>query len=103
MEHPKHPKNIHEILAKFPKARRIKANEWQVPCPLPGHNTPDGHATITDAGDKALFYCFNVHQDKFYQGICDYIGFSSLKYQDKGYKSNRKGRICPRKVTPRTS
>ena len=21
-----------------------------------------------------MFYCFNVHQDKFYQGICDYIG-----------------------------
>ncbi|WP_332445400.1 hypothetical protein [Dehalococcoides mccartyi] len=93
MGQPKHPKNIHEILAKFPKARRIKANEWQVPCPLPGHNTPDGHATITDAGDKALFYCFNVHQDKFYQGICDYIGFSSLKYQDNGYKFNRKERI----------
>ena len=87
MEHPEHPENVHEILANFPKVKRIKANEWQIPCPLPGHSTPDGHATVTDAGDRALFYCFNTHQDKFYKEFCNHLGFSSLKYSTNRHKS----------------
>jgi hypothetical protein len=93
MEHPEHPENVHEILANFPKVKRIKANEWQIPCPLPGHSTPDGHATVTDAGDKALFYCFNLHQDKFYKEFCNHLGFSSLKYSDNGHEPTAKVKI----------
>jgi hypothetical protein len=49
------PRDIQEILSKFPHTKQLKPDEWSIPCPL-GHKTPNGHATLKDAGDKALFH-----------------------------------------------
>lgn len=77
------PHNIGEVLNKLAHAHKVSGG-WQADCPCPGHDTPQKHLSIKDAGDKSLVMCFGSHT---YEDICQALGYDSLTY-------------TPTKVTP---
>jgi putative DNA primase/helicase len=70
------PSNIGEILNKLSHVKK-SADGWTADCPVPGHDSPAGHLSVKDAGDKALVTCFNSHS---YNQICKALGYDSLTY-----------------------
>ena len=75
------PQNFQEILSKFPDAKQ-SGGGWIASCPLPGHETPDGHITLMDAGDKVLITCQGGKHT--YNDFCAAWGYDSLAYSDNG-------------------
>jgi len=75
------PRNFNDVLSKLPDARQ-SGDQWIASCPCPGHNTPKGHLTLKDAGDKALAICQGGKHS--YADICQALGFDSLTYSDDG-------------------
>ncbi len=75
------PRTFEEILARFPGAKQI-GDHWEAPCPLPGHDTPDGHVTLKDASDKALITCHGGRHG--YLDFCVAWGYDSLAYSGNG-------------------
>jgi len=71
------PRDFNDILAKLPDAKQ-SGDSWVAPCPLPGHKTPQGHLTLTDAGDKALVTCQGGKH--IYKDYCKAWGYDSLTY-----------------------
>lgn len=71
------PRNIGDLLNKLTHVKPMGEGSWAADCPCPGHETPSGHFTIKDGGDKALVTCFSVHT---YDDICKALGFDSLTY-----------------------
>ena len=75
------PRDFSDILARLPGAKQSGDN-GTAPCPLLGHKTPQGHLTLTDAGDKALVTCQGGRHT--YKDICQALGFDSLTYSPTG-------------------
>jgi hypothetical protein len=75
------PRDINDILEKLPDAKKTSSG-WIASCPLSGHNTPEGHLTLKDAGDKALVTCQGGTHT--YQDYCEAWGFDSLTYSPNG-------------------
>lgn len=74
------PTCITDVLNKLGNVKPIRGG-WQADCPCSGHDSPDKHLSVRDAGDKALVTCFNVHS---YQDICKALGYESLTYSKNG-------------------
>lgn len=92
------PRNFEDILSRLPDAHR-SGDSWTAPCPVPGHKTPAGHLTLTDARNKALVTCQGGRHS--YQDICQALGFASLTYSDKGMGgSSTSGKACEPVNTP---
>lgn len=77
------PANVGELLNKLLHVKKT-ATGWTADCPCEGHSTPGGHLSVTDAGDKALVSCFNVHS---YEQICAALGYRSLSYNREGHRA----------------
>jgi len=75
------PRNFEDILSKLPDARK-NGDYYVASCPLPGHETPQGHLTLKDGGDKALITCQGGRHT--YQDFCQWLGFDSLTYSTDG-------------------
>lgn len=71
------PLDFNDVLSKIPGARQ-SGDSWTAPCPLPGHETPAGHLTVKDGGDKTLITCQGGKHS--YQDYCEAWGFDSLTY-----------------------
>lgn len=99
------PRDFDDILSKLPGAKK-SGDHWTAPCPLPGHNHPQGHLTITNGGDKALVTCHGGRHDfkgnrGDYDALCQGFGFDSLQYSNNGiggYTSG--GKACEPVNTP---
>jgi len=76
------PRDFNDILSRIPGAKIIGPGRAIAPCPLPGHKTPQGHLTLTDAGDKTLVTCQGGKHS--YGDICQWLGFDSLTYSPSG-------------------
>ncbi len=74
------PRDFDDVLSVIPGARPTRPGEATAPCPVPGHETPEGHLSLRDAGDKCLATCFGPHT---YEEICSALGFESLTYLPK--------------------
>ena len=86
------PRNFEDILSRLPGAKQ-SGDRWTASCPLPGHKTPVGHLTLTDAGDKALVTCQGGRHS--YADICQALGFASLTYSDNGIGGDiTSGKAC---------
>ena len=70
------PSNIGDIIARLPDAKQ-RGVGWTASCPCPGHQTPSGHLSVRDEGDRALVHCHGPHT---YEDICRSLGFESLTY-----------------------
>lgn len=81
------PNDFNDIIDKIPGAK-VSGNKVVAPCPLSGHTTPQGHLTITNAGDKALVTCQGGRHS--YSDICRWFGYDSLSYSagSNGNESN---------------
>jgi len=75
------PHDFNDVLSRLPGAKQ-SGDYWTAPCPLPGHQTPAGHLTLKDAGDKALVTCQGGKHT--YEDICHTLGFDSLTYNGNG-------------------
>ncbi|MFC2018737.1 AAA family ATPase [Chloroflexota bacterium] len=71
------PRNFEDILSRLSGAKQ-SGDHWIAPCPLSGHNTPAGHLTLKDAGDKALITCQGGRHN--YHDYCEAWGYDSLTY-----------------------
>ena len=93
------PRDFNDILSRIPGAKQ-SGNSWVASCPLPGHKTPQGHLTLTDAGDKALVTCQGGRHS--YQDICQAWGFDSLTYSDNSIGGDTtSGQGCQPVNTPK--
>ena len=81
------PRDFQGILSKLPGALQ-RGGSMVAPCPLPGHRTPQGHLTLTDAGDKTLVTCQGGKHN--YGDICQWLGFDSLNYSPGGKDAEAK-------------
>jgi len=86
------PKNFGVVLSRL-KNVRSEGRGFIADCPCPGHKTPAGHLSITDAGDRALVKCFNKHS---YIEITQALGFNTLTYNE----GNRhyKDQLIPKEI-----
>lgn len=75
------PRGFKDVISRFPDARK-SGDGWIASCPVAGHKTPQGHLTITDAGDKALVTCQGGRHN--YEELCQWLGFDSLTYSPDG-------------------
>lgn len=82
------PRDFNDLVDKIPGAK-VTGNRAVAPCPLPDHKTPQGHLTITDAGDKALVTCQGGRHS--YSDVCQWLGYDSLAYSclDDNHNGNK--------------
>ncbi len=92
------PHNFEDVIDKVPGVKQ-SGNNWNAPCPLPGHKTPAGHLTLKDAGDKALVICQGGRH--VYQDYCQAWGWDSLSYSTNGTGgSSSYGKACYPVIPP---
>ena len=92
------PHCFNDILSMLSNVKR-NGNKAAADCPLPEHKTPEGHLTVTDAGDKALVTCQGGKHS--YQDICQWLGFDSLTYSNNGIGGYiTSGKACEHVNTP---
>ena len=82
------PKNFGELLTKLNHGKKT-GNEYVGDCPCSGHDTPQGHLSLTDAGDKALVKCFPDGRHT-YKEICEAWEYDSLVYEAESVKKEWK-------------
>lgn len=81
---PNRPRNIDDVLSRLTGVKKQGAG-YQADCPVPGHETPQDHFSVTDAGDKVLVRCHG--RGHSYEEICAALGFEALSYSANGGKS----------------
>jgi hypothetical protein len=74
------PHDIQEVLSRLTGVKRNNGY-FIASCPVPGHQTAEGHLAVKDMGTRALVKCHGRHS---YEEICQALGFDSLTYSHNG-------------------